>query len=180
MELIGQILGISADMVTQRYLITIAVPALPEIAEQSRRLAEGNVAVQIGRYRKPRSLDANAYHWLLCSRIAAALETDTDSVHYDLMLRYGTPRMQEDGNASLIRALPQVNLRKEQIYGRWLRTEETEGRIYDHYLEIKPSHEYDSAEMTALIRGTIEEADDLGIVTDPQRVRDLMEALREK
>ena len=180
MELIGQISGIRADMEAQRYLITIAVPAIPEVAEQSRRLAEGDVAVQIGRYRKPRSLDANAYHWALCSRIAAALETDTDNIHYDLMLRYGIPRMQEDGNASIIRALPQVDLRQTPIYGRWLRTEQAEGRIYDHYLEIKPSHEYDSAEMAALIRGTIDEADALGIVTDPQRVRDLMEALREK
>lgn len=180
MELIGQISGISAYMMTKRYLITLAVPAVPEIANQIRKLLEDNVVIQIEKYRKPRSLEANAYHWVLCSRIAAVLETDAESVHYDLMLRYGFPRMEEDGNASLIRALPQVDLRKEHIYGRWLRTEETDGIIYDYYLEIIPSHEYNSAQMAVLIRGTVDEANALGIVTDPQLVRDLMEDLHEE
>lgn len=180
MELIGQISGISADMVSQRYLITIAVPALPEAAEEGRHLMQDEVAVSIGKYRKPRSLDANAYHWVLCSRMAALLHTDADSIHYELMLRYGTPRMQEDGSAAVIRAQSIVDLRRARIYGRWLRREEENGEIYDRYLEIKPSHEYNSAEMAALIEGTIEEAQEMGIMTDPKRIRDLMEALSEE
>ena len=51
MELIGQISGISADMMTKRYLITLAVPAVPEIANQSRKLLEDDVVVQIEKYR---------------------------------------------------------------------------------------------------------------------------------
>ena len=36
---------------------------------------------------------------------------------------------------------------------------------FTHYCILKPTHEYDSAEMAALIDGTVEEAKELGIPT---------------
>ena len=45
---------------------------------------------------------------------------------------------------------------------------------------IKPSHEYNSAEMAKLIRGTIEEEKWLGIETiPPEELKRMMEALEE-
>ena len=39
------------------------------------------------------------------------------------------------------------------------------GRDFTHWAIVRPSHEYDTKEMAALIDGTIEDAKELGIET---------------
>ena len=110
--------------------------------------------------KKKRSLDANAYHWVLCQKIASIVKSDSESVHYDLMLKYGTPWLDEDGRAVTAILPPQADIRILNIYARILRA----GAV-NEYLLIKPSRYYDQAEMARLIEGTVDEAKWLDIET---------------
>ena len=111
--------------------------------------------------RKKRSLDANGYHWVLCGKIGKVIKSDADSVHYDLMLRYGTP-WEDNQGYPVIAALPiSADIRKMDVYGRLIY--QADG--INHYLLIKPSRFYDTAEMARLIEGTIDEAKLLRIET---------------
>jgi len=119
------------------------------------------VSVSFGKpKKKKRSLDANAYHWLLCGKIAKALNTSSDEVHYEMMLRYGSP-LTDEADMPVVAALPgSVDIRKTEIYGKLISCGDL-----NHYLLIKPSRFYDSKEMAELIAGTIDEAKELGIET---------------
>ena len=180
MDIIGKIKDIAASVTGDLTVSLVvedgkaAVPWLTEFLQSADRLS-----VKISRYRKKRSLDANAYHWTLCGKMAAALNTDVDSVHYGLMLRYGTPMDGEGGRAAVVTVGPDVDLQKCGVYGRVIGTGYTDGKICYHYMLIKPSRQYDSKEMSTLIDGTVSEAKELGIETlPPAELAEMMEALR--
>ena len=113
-----------------------------------------------------RSLNANAYHYLLCDRIAKALGTTQIEVHNQLLADYGTLYTTD--------SLPQFILLKDNDdYLRELdfhlkptpNTEDRKGTTYRWFARVKPSREYDTAEMSKLIDGTIYEAKELNIET---------------
>lgn len=180
MELTGKIKDISTSITGELSVSLVvengkaAVPGLTEFLQSADRLT-----VKISRYRKRRSLDANAYHWTLCGKMAAALNTDVDSVHYGLMLRYGAPMENESGRAAVVTVGPDVDLRECGVYGRVIGTGYIDGKICYHYMLIKPSRQYDSKEMSVLINGTVSEAKEMGIETlPPAELAEMMEALK--
>ena len=167
-------------MVTGQCLVTFAVNDSARAVEQSAELRDKELNIKATKYHKPRSLDANAYHWALCHKIAHALQTDAKSIHYELMLRYGTPLENPDGSKAVISVLKVVDPRKAGVYARKIGSGSVEGKEFDHYLLIKRSREYDSKEMAHLLDGTIDDAQALGIETlPPERLKRMMEALEE-
>ena len=180
MELVGKIKDITRSIAGETIVSLViengvaAVPGLTKLYQAGNRLA-----LKIGKYRKKRSLDANAYHWVLCGKIADALDSDSDSVHYDLMIRYGTILRGDDGRAALISVLPDVDLKRCNIYARRVGTGHVDGKEFAHYAIIKPSREYDSKEMSVLIKGTVREAHELEIETlTPAELAGMMEVMK--
>ena len=121
---------------------------------------EDRINIKITKGSRKRSLDANAYHWQLCGQIARVLKTSTEDVHYTLMLRYGTPLTDENDIPVIIAVNPQADPKRLNIYARLISSGEL-----NHYMLIKQSRYYDTAEMSRLIEGTIDEAKELGIET---------------
>lgn len=180
MELTGKLHGISRDMVTGQCLVTFSTDDVEQAVEQAAKLQGQKLNIKATKYRKARSLDANAYHWKLCYEIAHVLHNDADAIHYELMIRYGTPFENADGSQTIITVLPSVDLRKVGTYARKIGSGRTQGKEFDHYLLIKPSRLYDTAEMARLIDGTIEEAQAIGVETlPPEELARMMEALEE-
>ena len=74
-----------------------------------------------------------------------------------------------------------MNPRRAGVYARKIGSGSVEGKEFDHYLLIKPSHLYDSKEMAQLLDGTIYEAQASGIETIPpeeqKRKKEAQEAL---
>ena len=180
MELIGKILDMSVSKAGEPcFILEVeggqkAVPGLTEFLQAGTRLA-----VKLGKYRPKRSLDANAYHWVLCGKIADAIDSDADSVHYDLMVRYGTILRGDDGRAAIITVRADVEPKKCGVYARRIGTGHMGGQEYHHYALIKRSRDYDSKEMSVLIKGTVLEAQEVGVETlTPAELEDMMEALR--
>lgn len=112
---------------------------------------------EIKEYRQKRSLSANAYCWLLCTKIAEVLNTTKDEVYLEELKRYGQ---------ALI-----VPVGKDKKPDGYFKYYEFEGRRLmnkvevDFYKVFKGSSEYDSKEMSVLINGIVEDAKELDIET---------------
>lgn len=179
-ELIGKFWKISCDPVTGQCLVTFALQNADHFLEQVHSLTEKLLSIRVGQQRKKRSLDANAYHWVLVGKIARHNGTTDKEEHYNLMCDYGTELEDADGNAAVIYVPLHVDLRRTNTYVRHLGHQSMRGIRCQKCILIKPSHEYNSAEMAKLIRGTIEEAKWLGIETiPPEELKRMMEALEE-
>lgn len=50
---------------------------------------KGDLSLDVKKYRKQRSMDANAYMWVLCDKIAAELRTTKEMVYRNIIRRVG-------------------------------------------------------------------------------------------
>ena len=124
-------------------------------------------AAQIKRFRKKRSLDANAYYWVLVGEIAKAIGSTDAETHNWLLMDYGEPMRTADGD------LKYILMRDDADYMRSIDThvrptdvaEVRNGVVYRWFVQMKGSRFYDTAEMARLIDGTVQEAKELGIET---------------
>lgn len=132
--------------------------------------------------RKKRSLDANAYYYVLLSLMAEKLNTSVNEVHNETLSRYGYPET-VDGN------LITITLKKEadpnKLEGVHLKstghvTVNSKGIEFIDYLLMRGSHTFDTKEMCHLIDGVISEAKELGIDTITPSEKERMIALYEK
>lgn len=141
------------------------------------RLREKEIVVEPRVYRKPRSLDANAYFHVLVNKIAAALQATDEDTKKLLVVRYGVVDTDEDGNPMGAMLPASADVDRYFPYTRRYKTVEQNGREYCCYLFYKRTHEMDSAEMSRLIDGTVSEARELGIETMPPDELKALEAL---
>lgn len=130
------------------------------------RLHEKEISAEIKEYRKPRSLDANAYFHVLVNKIAAVQGLSDDEVKRMLVVRYGTVERDEDGNVIAAMLPLSADIDRIYPYTRCYKTMEQDGKTFRCYLFYKRSRYMDSAEMSHLIDGTVHEAQELGIDTD--------------
>jgi hypothetical protein len=138
------------------------------------QLHNDEVSTDVKKYRKPRSLDANAYFHLLVNRIAATVGTSDDEVKRELVVRYGTVEKDEDGSPCGIMLPATADVDRVYPYTYFYKAMELNGKSYRCYLLYKHTRDMDSAEMSHLIDGTVSEAKALGIETmTPDQIREL-------
>lgn len=131
------------------------------------RLHEKEISAEIRVYRRPRSMDANAYFHLLVNRIAATLGSSDEDVKKQLVVKYGTLETDDDGIAYGAMLPASADIDRFYPYARCYKTEERNGKSYKCYLFYKRTRDMDSREMSHLIDGTVSEAKELGIETLP-------------
>lgn len=117
------------------------------------------LAVEVKQYRVKRSLDANAYMWVLLSKMADVLRTTKDELYLHMLDRYGV--------FTHIVVKPNV---VDKVKHEW-RTVRELGEVM---INGKPgiqlqcffgSSTYDTKEMSALLEGVVSEAKEIGIET---------------
>lgn len=116
----------------------------------------------IKEYREKRSLTANAYFHVLCTKIATALRTDIDSVKKTMVKRYGVAAV-VNGQPITITIPKGVLAEAYYPYCEWINGD----KDGDTYLLMKQTHVMDTKEFARLIDGTVDEAKELGIETLP-------------
>ena len=131
------------------------------------RLHEKEISAEIKEYRKPRSLDANAYFHVLVNKIAAAMESSDDEIKKWLVTKYGT--LEEDGDGSAYGAMLPASADIDIFYPytKCYKSVEMNGKLYNCYLFYKRTRNMDSKEMSHLIDGAVYEAKALNIETLP-------------
>lgn len=82
-----------------------------------------------------------------------------------MLQRYGHPLTDNDGNAVIISILSHVNISQSGIHHKKIGEGHVQGKLFNHYLVIKGSSDYDTAEMASFIDGIVSEAKELGIET---------------
>lgn len=159
METTGRLKDASRTFDGKNILITFEVDA--SAGSQIEEIRSYDMLdIKAVKHRKKRSLDANAYAWVLMTKIAQKQNTTKEEI-YELMLqRYGIVYSDDDGYVA-ITVKSSVDMSK--IDGHW-KFHRSNGE-FTAYLMIKGTSEYDTAEMSYFIDRIVEEAKENGIET---------------
>ena len=161
METTGKLTGASRTFNGQGIILTFEVDA--SAAGQIENMKEDDLLrIRAVKYKQKRSLDANAYAWVLMTKIANHPEVSSskEEVYEQMLQKYGTFYEDEDGYIT-ITVKKSVDMSK--VDGHWKFIKDN-GK-FASYLMIKGSSEYDTAEMSHFIDRIVEEARELGIET---------------
>ena len=165
MRTIGKFVSASRELVGRNINLTLSIP--PENAEELNNLQGIDLDIEVKKYRKKRSLDANAYFHVLLGKIADELKISKPRCKNILLGRYGQREMQDE-KTMMISVISSVDMmEREDIHTIPIGYGNVDGKEFTHYAVIRGSHTYDSKEMSVLIDGTVEEAKNLGIETIP-------------
>lgn len=160
MECTGKLTNISRDWHSNKLNVTFSLNESVEGEIEKIKDVE-KLSIKVVKYRKKRSLDANAYMWVLLSKIAEVIHSNKDDVYIEMLSRYGVfthiivkksvvDKVKSEWRT--VRELGEINVNGSQ------------GVQLQCYFG---SSTYDSKEMATLIDGVVREAKELGIETLP-------------
>ena len=131
--------------------------AARQIVQELKQRAGKTFSASVDVFRQKRSLDANAYMWVLLERISEAIHTDKDRVYIDMLKRYG--------QFTHICVKPEAveAFKREWRAVRELGEVTINGKKAVQLQCYFGSSTYDTKEMSRLIDGIITECEDLGI-----------------
>lgn len=170
MNTTGNIIALSKDWATNKLLINLQVDDCP--TEEVQALAQcEKLSIEIKKYRKKRSLDANGLLWHCIGEIASVLRTDKWDIYLQMLKRYG--------KYTYICVKPAV---VEAVKANWRESEvigeiDINGTKAVQMLCYFGSSTYDSKEFSILLDGVISEMRELGI--QPPPTEDMKRALEQ-
>lgn len=164
----GRISDIKIDYLRKTQNIIFETP--DDIRAELDDLKDAELSIEVKKYRKKRSLDANGMLWSCLGEIAAVLRTDKWSVYLEMLKRYG--------KYTYILVKPHV---VDAMRAQWRETEivgevEVNGQKSVQMLCYFGSSTYDSKEFSVLLDGVISEMKELGLQPPPSReMRNVLE-----
>ena len=173
MKLTGNVQRVYQDFETGKYHVDIVFNEGTTVANELFQFLTNKTPIQakVDKESKKRSLDSNAYAWVLMSKIAEKQGITKDEV-YENMLQ-GYPSFYEDEKGCIaITVKKEVDMSK--VGGHWFRYKESEDGKFVSYLMIKGSSEFDSREMAHFIDMIIFEAKQYNIeVMTPNQIAEM-------
>lgn len=170
METTGRFVAFMQDFRTGEVVVQFAcdrtvLPQLGEISEVEK------LSITAKKYREKRSLDANAYAWVLMQKIAEAVQTDKWSVYL---------RCLRDYSREFTHVIVKENAveRMKELYRTCIDLGEvTVNGQTGHQLQVfYGSSTFDTKAMSVFIDGIVRECKDLGIETLPPADLERMKA----
>ena len=135
------------------------------------KLRDKDLDVTIKKWNDHRTLTANAYLWVLITKIGDALRMSKEDVYLDMLKSYG------QGGAASVEERFVEDFKRTYKYSERLGETELNGKTFVHFRFWVGSHEYSRDEFSILLDGVVQEAKNLGIETmDEQNLKSLMEA----
>lgn len=143
------------------------------------------LSLEIKRYKAKRSLDANAYYWVLVTKLSKILKASNNEIHNRMLSEYGFPEL-IDGQLVRI-PLPDTEEAEKRIkssseYHLKSTTQVIPGKDgidYRTYIMVRGSSTYNTEEMARLIEGLISECHSVGMsdaeIMTPDEKRQLKE-----
>ena len=160
MDLTGRIKAISNDMITGNLNITFEVDKDHNILAEYGELKNCELlSIKVTKHRKKRSLDANAYMWVLLQKMAEPLKTSKWELYIEMLSRYGI--------FTHVIVKPHI---VDRVKNEWRTVRElgeitvngTRGSQLQCYFGAST---YNTKEMGVLIDGVVSECKELGIDT---------------
>lgn len=146
-------------------IISFAVDDNPALIEDYEKLKDSKVVLEVKKYHDKRSLDANAYFWQLCDKIARVLGSNKDTI-YLMMLKEAGVFADVDVKKDAVEMLTRI-YRICEVMQEY----DVVDSVYEDavtYCTVRcyfGSHLYDTSEMAHLINHTVNQAQELGIDT---------------
>ena len=170
MNTTGNIIGISKDWQSNKININLQIDDCPTEEIQALSQCE-KLSIEIKKYRKKRSLDANGMLWACLGEIANVLRADKWEIYLRMLKRYG--------KFTYICVKPAV---VEAVKAQWRECEvlgemEVNGQKAVQMLCYFGSSTYDSKEFSVLLDGVISEMRELGL--QPPPTEDMKRALEQ-
>lgn len=138
-------------------------------------LHDSDVEVTVKKFRRRRSLDANAYMWVLLDKLAAALGVKKEELYLEYIRRYGIFKdftLTED-EAKTFRVV-------WEAFGTGWPTQQVDYAPDGEHIVIRAyygSSRYDTRRMSRLIDAVVEDCKEQGIETmTPEQLAGLLEA----
>ena len=159
MKATGKIVGANIDYRTNKPTLTLEVNERNDFESIVDDLKDQDkLSIEIKPFRQHRSLNANAYCWVLIGKIADVVRAGKDEVYLKCLKRYG--------QSELISVLSHVPIGNYLKYYEEAGESKLNGKMFTHYRVYKGSSEFDTREMSIFIDGVVSEAKDLGIQTE--------------
>lgn len=160
MNFTGKLEGLKMDYATKKQSISVEVNEDARDAFQELKDCE-KLDIQIKKHREKRSLDANAYYWVLVSKLGKVLDMANPEVHNIALIRYGQPWI-IDGK-SVFTTIPDTeeaenkvkNSTEYHLQPTSQVREGVDGVMYRTYRFLRGSRTYNTEEMSRLISGMI-------------------------
>ncbi len=183
MDYTGKLIGISRDIVTGKLHVTFSINEGNEFIRSYEKLKEIDLMdIIVRKFKKKRSLDANAYFHVLNGKIADEMKISKARCKNILISRYGQPEFIADEEIAVIKTNIPVDqmLELETLHTIPCGVEIQNGKEINFYKVYRGSHTYDSKEMSILIDCTVQEAKELGIDTETPDSIEKMKQLYER
>lgn len=179
MDVAGKLINVTRDILSGKLNITFQIEneAIDELNDLA-KLDRLNIVAK--KFRKKRSLDANAYFHVLVGKLADKLIISKTRCKNLLICRYGQQEFLEDGKEYLIKSTVPISqmLEQELIHCQAFGCEyDEDGVEWISYRVFRGSHTLDTKEMSILIEGTVQECKDFGIETLTPKELDRMLSL---
>ena len=169
MESKGKLISADKDWVSGKFRLTFEIE--DDVSGQIDGIADKPLRIKAAHCREKRSLDSNAYYWVLLSKLAEDLHISKPRAHNIMLREYGQVEL-VDGSRCYVR-IPDTDEAENDVMERTvfhLRptsqvVEGNDGINYRTYVVLMGSSRYDTAEMSHLLDGLIYECKVLGIET---------------
>lgn len=162
MEFTGKIKNVSRDWQTDKFNITFSINEPSAINEIEKIKDCERLDIKAAKHREKRSLDSNAYAWVLMQKIAEAVHSDRWSVYIEMLKKYSrdfTFVICKENAIDKLKELYRtcIDLGEVNVNG-------TQG----HQMQVFfGSSTFDSKSMSVFIDGIVSECKELGIETLP-------------
>lgn len=170
MEFTGELKGIVRDWNTNQFNITLSINENFAINEID-KLKDDKLAVKIVKYRQKRSLDSNAYAWVLMQKIAEAVGSDKWAVYLECLQKYSR-------SFTHVIIKPEAIDKMKELYRTCVDLGEISvNGMTGHQLQVfYGSSTFNTKEMSVFIDGIVSECKELGIETLPEEELERMKA----
>lgn len=170
MNLTGRIAGLSTNFLTKKFELTLAVNEADHLENGYEELKDVELLdIRIKKYRRRRSLDANAYFHVLVDKLADRLGLSKPWCKNLMIGRYGQPfYIDEDETAEAVikTNIPVAQMMEnESVHCMPCGSKTEDGKELVFYKIFRGSSTYDTKEMSLLIDGTVGECKEQGIET---------------
>lgn len=162
MECTGMLQGITKDWKSDSFIISLSIDEKLS-QEMVEEIQNCKLAINLKKWRQKRSLDANAYLWVLCTKLANKHDTSKEEIYEQMIQDYAPCYQDEDGNYVVITLKSSVDTSK--IDGHWKFYRESSDGKFKSYLMLKGSSQYDTKEMSQFLDMVVQIAKSEGIDT---------------
>lgn len=172
MKFTGKFQGINTDWNTGQSQIIFTVNEKSALYEAEKIKDCEKLSIEAKKYRAKRSLDSNAYAWVLMQKIAEEIHTDKETVYLQCLQKY---------SRAFTHVIVKENAveRMKELYRTCVDLGEVtvNGQTGHQFQVYYGSSSFDSKEMSVFIDGIVSECKELDIETLPPDELERMKAM---